>query len=105
MNNKELKQIKESQLEAEIATEDAAIEKEKAGFIEKEKALQQQQHAFNELNNSLSVKKKVKRILSVQRLQYLKEREAALKDFLSKSRRTVKRNRRKHCFYQTTDKR
>ncbi len=71
-------------LEAEIATEEAVLEKEKAGFIEKEKALQQQQHAFNELNNSLREKENEKN-LSLQRLQYLKEREASLQDFLLKA--------------------
>ncbi|HEY8658275.1 MAG TPA: AAA family ATPase, partial [Hanamia sp.] len=44
---------KRIELEAVIATEEAAIEKEKAGFIEKEKGLQQQQHTFNELNNTV----------------------------------------------------
>ena len=71
-------------LEAEIATEEAAIEKEKAGFIEKEKALQQQQHAFNELSNSLREKENEKN-LATQRIQYLKERETSLKDFLVKA--------------------
>src|SRR5690348_10018655 len=71
-------------LEAEIATEEAGIEKEKAGFIEKEKALQQQQHAFNELSNSLREKENEKN-LATQRIQYLKERETSLKDFLVKS--------------------
>ena len=71
-------------LEAEIATEEAAIEKEKAGFIEKERALQQQQHAFNELNNTVRLKENEKN-LSSQRLQYLKERETSLTDFLQKA--------------------
>ena len=71
-------------LEAGIATEEAAIEKEKAGFIEKEKALQQQQHAFNELSNSLREKENEKN-LATQRIQYLKERETSLKDFLVKA--------------------
>ena len=37
---------KRIELEADIATEEAAIEKEKAGFIEKEKALQQHAACF-----------------------------------------------------------
>jgi len=80
---------KKIQLEASIATDEAAIEKEKAGFIEKEKELQQQQHAFNELNNTVREKENEKN-LSAQRLQYLKEREAALKDFLLKAEGQLK---------------
>ncbi|MEO8763243.1 MAG: chromosome segregation protein SMC [Ginsengibacter sp.] len=75
---------KKTQLEATIATGEAAIEKEKADFIEKEKALQQQQHVFNELNNTTREKESEKN-LSMQRLQYLKEREAGLKNFLQKA--------------------
>ena len=84
-----MKPIRESQLEAAIATGEAAIEKEKADFIEKEKALQQQQHAFNELNNTVREKESEKN-LSAQRLQYLKEREAGLKDFLLKAEGQLK---------------
>src|ERR1041385_218764 len=40
---------KKIELEAEIATEEAAIEEEKFGFIEKEKELQNMQHLFNDL--------------------------------------------------------
>jgi chromosome segregation protein len=69
------------ELEASIATEEAAIEKEKVHFIEKEKALQEMQHAFNELHNTVRNKENEKS-LSAQRLQYLKERETNLKDFL-----------------------
>ncbi len=75
---------KRTKLEAEIATEDAAIEKEKAGFIEKEKALQLQQHVFNDLNNTVREKENEKN-LSSQRLQYLNERENTLKEFLQKA--------------------
>jgi chromosome segregation protein len=75
---------KRTELEATIATQEAAIEKEKAGFIEKEKALQQQQHAFNELNNKVRERENEKN-LSSQRLQYLRERETNLKDFLKKA--------------------
>ncbi|MEP6952207.1 MAG: chromosome segregation protein SMC [Ginsengibacter sp.] len=78
-----------AQLEAAIATDEAAIEKEKADFIEKEKALQQQQHAFNELNNIVR-EKESKKNLSAQRLQYLKEREAGLEDFLLKAEGQLK---------------
>jgi len=77
------------ELEALIATEEAAIEKEKVGFIEKEKSLQQQQHAFNELNNIVREREN-KKNLSVQRLQYLTERESSLKDFLLKAEGQLK---------------
>lgn len=75
---------KRIQLEAEVATREASLEKEKTGFIEKEKALQQQQHLFNELNNTVRLRENEKN-LSSQRLQYLKERETNLQDFLAKA--------------------
>ena len=75
---------KRTELEAIIATQEASIEKEKAGFIEKEKVLQQQQHAFNELNNKVRERENEKN-LSSQRLQYLRERETSLKVFLEKA--------------------
>jgi chromosome segregation protein len=80
---------KRTELEAVIATGEAAIEKEKADFIEKEKTLQQQQHAFNELNNTVREKESEKN-LSAQRLQYLKERETGLQDFLLKAEGQLK---------------
>jgi chromosome segregation protein len=80
---------KKIQLEAEIATQDALIEKEKAGFVEKEKALQQQQHVFNELNNTVRERENEKN-LSSQRLQYLHERETNLKEFLLKAEGQLK---------------
>ena len=80
---------KRIQLEAALATDEATIEKDKAGFIEKEKALQQQQHVFNELNNTVRLKENEKN-LSAQRLQYLTERETSLKDFLLKAEGQLK---------------
>jgi chromosome segregation protein len=72
------------ELEASIGTEEAVIEKEKVHFIEKEKELQEMQHAFNELHNTVRSKESEKS-LSAQRLQHLKERETSLKDFLNKA--------------------
>jgi chromosome segregation protein len=69
------------EIEANIATEEAAIEKEKVSFIEKEKELQEMQHAFNDLHNAVRNKENEKSLTS-QRLQYLKERETSLQDFL-----------------------
>ncbi|MEO7309539.1 MAG: chromosome segregation protein SMC [Chitinophagaceae bacterium] len=72
------------ELEAVVATEEAGLEKEKAGFIEQEKALQTMQHAFNELTQNLRTREGEKN-LAKQRLQYLTEKESSLKDFLQKS--------------------
>ncbi|MEP7229948.1 MAG: chromosome segregation protein SMC [Ginsengibacter sp.] len=80
---------KRAMLEAGVATDEAALEKDKAGFIEKEKALQQQQHAFNQLNNTVREKENEKN-LSSQRLQYLRERENNLKEFLQKAEGQLK---------------
>jgi chromosome segregation protein len=72
------------QLEARIAGEEAALEQEKLGFIEREKELQQMQQAFNEMLNELRGRENDKN-LSSQRLQYLAERTQALHDFLEKA--------------------
>lgn len=77
------------QLEAEIATEEAAIEQEKVGFIEKEKALQSMQADFNLLQQDLRGKENEKN-LATQKLHYLKEKENNLKDFLSKAEGQLK---------------
>ena len=75
---------KKVQLEAEIATEEAALETEKVGFIEKEKELQHMQLNFNELIQNLRTKENEKN-LATQKLQYLKEKETSLKEFLLKA--------------------
>ena len=75
---------KKVQLEAEVAKEEAAIEAEKVGFIEKEKALQTMQHSFNDLVQNLRTKENEKN-LATQKLQYLQEKETGLKDFLNKA--------------------
>jgi chromosome segregation protein len=75
---------KKVELEAKIATEEAAIEQEKVGFIEKEKELQAMQHSFNDLLQNLRSKENDKN-LAQQRLHYLKEKETSLKDFLAKA--------------------
>jgi len=72
---------KKHALEAEIATGDAALEKERTDFIVQEKALQEQQHNFNELVQQLRGKENEKNLAS-QRLHYLKEKDASLKEFL-----------------------
>ena len=75
---------KKIRLEAEIATEEAAIEQEKVGFIEQERTLQTMQHQFNELVQKLRTQENEKK-LATQKLQYLKEKELSIKSFLSKA--------------------
>jgi chromosome segregation protein len=72
------------QLEANIANEEALLEKEKLVFIEKEGELQKMQHAFNELLQSVRSKENEEN-LAAQRLEYLKERESGIAEFLQKS--------------------
>ena len=75
---------KKIQLEATIATQEAHIEQEKLGFIEQEKELQALQHSFNDLVQNLRSKENEKN-LAHQRLNFLKEKEQNLQDFLNKS--------------------
>ena len=77
------------ELEAKIAGEEAALEKEKLEFIEKEKQLQVLQHAFNELIQQLRNKEGEKNLVS-QRVNFLKEKESNLQDFLSKGTGQIK---------------
>jgi len=71
-------------LEAEIATEEAALEQERVSFIEKEKELHNLQHAFNELVQTVRTRENEKN-LALQRLEYLREREANLSQFLTRA--------------------
>ncbi len=80
---------KRMQLEAEIATDEAAIEQEKVTFITQERELQTMQHGFNELQQNLRSKENEKNLAS-QKLQYLKEKETNLKDFLEKAEGQLK---------------
>ncbi|MEO6671109.1 MAG: chromosome segregation protein SMC [Ferruginibacter sp.] len=75
---------KRIELETEIAKEDAVLEQEKLAFVEKEKALQQMQHAYNDMLDKVRSKESEKS-LSAQRLQHLKERQGNLQDFLQKA--------------------
>lgn len=75
---------KKIRLEAEIATEDAAIEQEKVAFIEKERSLQAKQYEFNELQQLVRTRENEKN-LATQKLQYLREKETSLRDFLQKA--------------------
>ncbi len=75
---------KRIELETSIAKEEAALEQEKLAFVEKEKALQQMQHAFNEMLDNVRNKENEKSLTS-QSLQHLKERKLSLDDFLAKA--------------------
>ncbi len=75
---------KRIRMEAEIANEEAALEQEKVGFIEKERQLQSMQHAFNELVQQVRTRENEKN-LAAQRLEYLRERETSLREFLEKA--------------------
>ena len=85
LNEKQKAEIdKRIELETAIAKEEALLEQEKLDLIQKEKALQTMQHAFNEMLDAVRGKENEKN-LSGQRLQYLKEREAGLNEFLQKA--------------------
>ncbi|MFM2360278.1 MAG: hypothetical protein RLY16_2271, partial [Bacteroidota bacterium] len=85
LNEKQKSEVdKRIELEAAIATEEAALEQEKLGFIEKERALQEMQHAYNDLLATVRNKESEKS-LAAQRLQYLREREGSLNEFLQKA--------------------
>ncbi|MBL0334605.1 MAG: chromosome segregation protein SMC [Chitinophagaceae bacterium] len=75
---------KRLKLEAEIGTDEAALEQEKLGFIEKEKELQQMQHAFNDMLQTVRTRENDKN-LAAQRLEHLREKETGLQEFLRKS--------------------
>ena len=76
-------------LEEHIANAEAALEGEKAAFIEKEAELHALQQSFNELVQTVRTKEN-ERNLASQRLEYLQEREASLTQFLSQSEGRIK---------------
>jgi chromosome segregation protein len=80
---------KKIRLEAIIAQEEAGLEQEKLGFIEKERALQSMQHTFNDLLQDLRTKENDKNLAS-QRLNFLKEKEGSLQEFLLKGEGQLK---------------
>lgn len=85
LNEKQQEEVdKKIELETAIAGEDAALQKEKLAFVEKEKALQAMQHAYNEMLDKVRSKENEKN-LSTQKLQHLKETKANLDEFLNKA--------------------
>lgn len=69
-------------LEAEIATDEAAVEEDKLHFVAKERELQVLQKSFNELVATIRTKENDKN-LATQQLTYLREREKNISDFLN----------------------
>ena len=70
------------QLEAGLATEEAAVEQQKVKLIEREQELNGLQKQFNDLVNRIRQLESDKK-LAAQRFEHLKEREKNLRDFLS----------------------
>ena len=77
------------QIEAEVATGEAEVEKEKVALIDKERILQSKTTEFNSLLQNLSHAENEKR-LGQQSLQFLKEKETSITEFLSKADGQVK---------------
>jgi chromosome segregation protein len=71
-------------MEAEISTGEAALEQERVAFIDREKELHTLQQGFNELVQTVRTKENEKN-LATQRLEYLREREASLSQFLNRA--------------------
>ena len=80
---------KKHALEADIATGEAGLEKDRTEFITQEKALQEQQHNFNELVQKLRTKENEKSLAS-QSLHFLKEKDTSLKEFLVRANDQLK---------------
>ncbi|MFL5808729.1 MAG: chromosome segregation protein SMC [Flavisolibacter sp.] len=71
-------------LEAEIATEEASLEQERVAFIQRENDLHTLQQSFNELVQTVRTKENEKNLAN-QKLEYLRERETNLSQFLSRA--------------------
>ena len=71
-----------TQLEAIVASEEASVEQQKVKLIEREQELNGLQKQFNELINRVRQLENDKK-LAAQRLEYLKERDKSLRDFLA----------------------
>ncbi|MFN5253436.1 MAG: chromosome segregation protein SMC, partial [Chitinophagaceae bacterium] len=89
IEQQETESDKKIKLEAQIALEEAALEQERVNFIEKERGLQSQQQAFNDLVQKLRTKENDKN-LAAQRLDYLNDKEKGLQEFLERAEGQVK---------------
>ncbi|GAA4452288.1 chromosome segregation protein SMC [Rurimicrobium arvi] len=74
-------QDRKAQIDAEVASGEAAIEGDKIKLIEREQELSRMQRQFNELQNRIVQLENEKKLAS-QRLEYLRERERSLNHFL-----------------------
>jgi chromosome segregation protein len=89
LNHQQQEEVdKRIELETAIAGEDAALEAEKLAFVEKEKALQAMQHAYNDMLDKVRSKENEKN-LSNQKLVFAKE--------------TINGLARKHSVYRCTN--
>ncbi len=77
------------ELEAGIATEEAALEQDRVRFIDQEKSLQQLQHRFNEVLQQLRNKEGEKNLLT-QRINFLTEKAQGAGDFLERAGGQIK---------------
>ena len=77
------------ELEAGLATGEAAIEQEKADFIEKERNLQQKQQEFNDLLQQIRTKENEKN-LAQQSLRFLQDKEKNLNDAIQRDTEQLK---------------
>ncbi|HEX5554018.1 MAG TPA: chromosome segregation protein SMC [Chitinophagaceae bacterium] len=75
-------QDKKLELETAMAKDEATIEQEKLLFTAKEKALQELQHAFNELVGTIRTRENDKK-LAEQQLTYLQNQRQSSEQFLS----------------------
>lgn len=73
---------RKTQLEALVATEEAAVEKSKLSLIQKEQELNGLQKQFNELINRIRQLEGDKK-LAAQRLEHLRDRSKSLNEFLA----------------------
>lgn len=80
---------RKTELEAIVATEEAAVEQQKVKLIQKEQELNGMQKQFNELVNRIRQLESEKK-LAAQRLEHLKDRERSLNDFLNNADAQVK---------------
>jgi chromosome segregation protein len=71
-----------TQLEAMVATEEAAVEQQKVKLIEKEQELNGLQKRFNDLVNRVRQLESDKK-LAAQKMEHLQERDKNLRDFLA----------------------
>ena len=80
---------KRIRIDADIANDEASLEKDRVGFIERERELQTMQHAFNDLVQAVRSKENEKN-LAEQKLEHLKEKETSIKNFLEKAEGQIK---------------